>query len=92
MRLLGIGALIGVTLAIGCSSTGSTNAAPKGMGATPEKGLAISVDRLAVPYCPECEMSFRQFAIRDTLTYDGKLYGFCSEGCKASFAQRMGIN
>ncbi|MCX8111736.1 MAG: hypothetical protein N3E49_00840 [Bacteroidia bacterium] len=53
--------------------------------------LEIPVEQLILPYCPECEMSFHRFPIADTLTYDGKLYGFCSEGCKKAFAKRMGI-
>jgi len=50
--------------------------------------LEIPLDRLALPYCPECEMSFERFPIADTLTYEGKLYGFCSEGCKKAFQEK----
>ncbi|GIV24770.1 MAG: hypothetical protein KatS3mg026_0462 [Bacteroidia bacterium] len=53
------------------------------------KILAIPLDKLAVPYCPECEMSFERFPIADTLTYEGKLYGFCSEGCKKAFQEKQ---
>ncbi|MCX7979983.1 MAG: hypothetical protein N3A68_02915 [Bacteroidia bacterium] len=47
--------------------------------------IAFPVESLAVPYCPECEMSFHKFPIRDTLHYDGKIYGFCSKECKEAF-------
>jgi YHS domain-containing protein len=59
--------------------------------ATPEAGLNIAPDALAVPYCPECEMRFPPHKIADTMRYEGKLYGFCSQACKRSFAQRMGV-
>lgn len=58
---------------------------------TTEKSLTIPVEQLALPYCPECEMRFSQFPVADTLTYDKKIYGFCSEGCKKAFSKRMGI-
>jgi endogenous inhibitor of DNA gyrase (YacG/DUF329 family) len=54
------------------------------------KGLDIPVERLALPYCPECEMHFGRFPIQDTTTHHGKLYGFCSKGCKEAFIKRMG--
>jgi YHS domain-containing protein len=59
---------------------------------TAKEGLSIPPSSLAVPYCPECEMKFPPHKIMDTLTYDGKLYGFCSSACKASFAKRMGVD
>lgn len=57
---------------------------------SPDAGpiLQIPLDRLAVPYCPECEMSFERFPIADTLSYEAKLYGFCSEGCKKAFQEK----
>ncbi|MGM5630526.1 YHS domain-containing protein [Apibacter raozihei] len=33
---------------------------------------------------PVCEMSTSEH-LKDTLTYQGKLYGFCSENCKEEF-------
>lgn len=57
----------------------------------PEKGLDLPVEKLSVPYCPECEMRFDKFPIADTITYQNKLYGFCSKECKSSFKNRMGI-
>lgn len=52
--------------------------------------IDLPIEKLALPYCPECQMNFHRFPVADTLTYDGKLYGFCSEGCKEAFAKRMG--
>ncbi|MEN3041438.1 MAG: hypothetical protein ABDH66_07875 [Bacteroidia bacterium] len=77
---------IGLTM---CSSPSSTTPSAENMKAT--KSIAIPIEQLALPYCPECEMRFTQFPIADTLTYDNKIYGFCSEGCKKAFSKRMGI-
>lgn len=33
---------------------------------------------------PVCEMEMPKF-LKDTLTYDGELYGFCHESCKNTF-------
>jgi len=71
-------------------SAGSTQSKPRQM-TTATSGLPIPPESLAVPYCPECEMKFPPHLITDTLTYAGKLYGFCSPECKASFAKRMGL-
>ncbi|MCS7152798.1 MAG: hypothetical protein N2253_00935 [Bacteroidia bacterium] len=81
MRLL----LGGVALLLGCS--GSPSSSPDMVA---KKSLNISVEKLALPYCPICEMRFSHYPVADTLTYDGKLYGFCSEGCKEAFIKRMG--
>lgn len=71
-------------------SAGSTQSESRQM-TTATAGLPIPPESLAVPYCPECEMKFPPHPIMDTLTYAGKLYGFCSPECKASFAKRMGL-
>ncbi len=87
--------LIALLFLISCQTTspGSSEGAqsePRQM-ATATSGLPIPPESLAVPYCPECEMKFPPHKIMDTLTYQGKLYGFCSSECKASFAKRMGL-
>lgn len=33
---------------------------------------------------PICEMSTAKY-LKDTTVYKGKIFGFCSEGCKSSF-------
>ncbi|MDW8236584.1 MAG: hypothetical protein RMK98_08215 [Bacteroidia bacterium] len=87
MRWRGIG--LGVLfVVVGCQSSSTS---PTSSMQVPEKGLAIPVEKLSVPYCPECEMHFDKFAIADTIIHQDKLYGFCSKECKASFKKRMGI-
>lgn len=76
--------LVAVGLLISCG-----NPPPEASTMQAKKSLNIPVEKLALPYCPECEMHFSRFPIADTLTYDGKLYGFCSEGCKEAFVKRM---
>ena len=81
---------LGGCQAASSDSAGSTQSKPRQMTTT-TAGLPIPPESLAVPYCPECEMKFPPHLITDTLTYAGKLYGFCSPECKASFAKRMGL-
>ena len=50
------------------------------------KGIEISPDKLAIKLDPVCQMPMDQHPISDTITYQGKLYGFCSSGCKEAFA------
>ncbi|MGQ9863852.1 MAG: hypothetical protein ACUVRD_05150 [Bacteroidia bacterium] len=40
------------------------------------------------PYCAVCKMSFYEYPIADTLTHQGKLYGFCSVECKKIFLRQ----
>ncbi len=47
--------------------------------------LEISPDQLSIKIDPVCQMSMEQHPIADTATYKGKLYGFCSTGCKEAF-------
>lgn len=73
----------------GCSGSPSSQAQTESMKA--HRQLQIPIEQLALPYCPECEMSFQKFPIADTMTYNAKLYGFCSEPCKEAFKERMGV-
>ncbi|NOX38574.1 MAG: YHS domain-containing protein [Calditrichaeota bacterium] len=52
--------------------------------AAPAK-MDISVDMLATNMDPNCGMKLTTESIKDTAVYEGKLYGFCSSGCKESF-------
>ncbi|MCX7607084.1 MAG: hypothetical protein N2170_07470 [Bacteroidia bacterium] len=79
-----VGILFALAGWLACSSPSPTAGS---MGEV--QGIHISVDRLALPYCPECEMHFGRYPVADTLTYEGKLYGFCSQGCKEAFVKRM---
>ncbi|HXH17464.1 MAG TPA: YHS domain-containing protein [Chitinophagales bacterium] len=47
--------------------------------------IDVSPDKLSVKLDPVCQMSMDQHPIADTMTYQGKLYGFCSPGCKEAF-------
>lgn len=51
-----------------------------------EKTLDISADKLASAKDPVCGMAVSG-GITDTLSYNGKLYGFCGSGCKDSFKE-----
>lgn len=50
-----------------------------------EKSLDVTPDMLALEIDPNCGMDLHQHAIKDTAIYQGRLYGFCSEGCKEAF-------
>ncbi len=45
--------------------------------------IALTVDQLDVKIDPVCQMT--KFEVADTMTYQGKLYGFCNPGCKDDF-------
>ena len=34
-----------------------------------------------------CKMDIKKFGVSDTVTYKGKLYGFCSKMCKDEFVK-----
>ena len=46
--------------------------------------IKIDVKTLAMDIDPECKMSLSE-GVGDTATVNGKLYGFCSAGCKSSY-------
>ena len=48
------------------------------------EGIKIETASLARPDDPVCGMSVKE-GVNDTATVDGKLYGFCSSGCKDEF-------
>lgn len=48
------------------------------------KTIKVDLKTLATDIDPECKMSLKD-GVGDTATVNGKLYGFCSEGCKNSF-------
>ena len=61
-----------------CGQTAKTDNAEK------EKvKIALTVDQLDVKIDPVCQMT--KFEVADTMTYNGKLYGFCNPGCKDEF-------
>ncbi len=50
--------------------------------------ISIPLEKLAMPTDTICGMSLAD-GIGDTLQVGDKLYGFCSSGCKASFAEQI---
>lgn len=48
-----------------------------------ETKIEFAVDKLDVKIDPVCQM--KKFEVADTMTYKGKLYGFCNPGCKEDF-------
>lgn len=70
--------------AVALSSCGNSDS--KQMATTKTKeAIIITPDKLAVKIDPVCQMSMENHPIADTLTYNGKLYGFCSDGCMNDF-------
>jgi YHS domain-containing protein len=49
-----------------------------------EKTINIDASKLAMAKDPVCGMSLKSSA-GDTVTYNGKFYGFCSKDCKDEF-------
>lgn len=63
---------------VSCGQTAKTDNADK------EKvKIALTVEQLDVKIDPVCQMT--KFEVADTMTYQGKLYGFCNPGCKNEF-------
>jgi YHS domain-containing protein len=60
-------------------------AVPTEMGAS-EKKLAVDSKTLAIENDLVCGMPIKH-AVADTVTYQGKLYGFCSAECKHAFTE-----
>lgn len=51
-----------------------------------EKNM-IEVSTLSVDADPVCHMKLGEGSIADTVTYEGKVYGFCAPGCKEKFME-----
>ena len=49
--------------------------------------IAVPAEKLATLKDPICEMDVKADALADTASYQGKLYGFCSKSCRASFVE-----
>ena len=57
----------------------------KSTAPAPKKTIDIAVASLALKIDPVCGMPAKKGEIGDTATYEGKIYGFCSSGCKEEF-------
>jgi len=77
-------ALVIAVFTFGCSqSNTSSDSKPP----VEEKKINVSVSQLATNTDLSCGMKFSSDGqIGDTMTYNGKLYGFCSKECRDNFA------
>lgn len=76
-------------LAILFAACQENSANKAGHAASHQHGTAsehASVVALDVTVDPICEMEVTAESAADTAFYKGKVYGFCSEDCKAKFA------
>ncbi len=81
MKTLILSSIFSMTLLLlSCGSSGH-----QGMNTGDSKKLDITPDKLDIKLDPVCQMSMEKFAIADTVTYKGKLIGFCNTGCKTEF-------
>jgi YHS domain-containing protein len=78
-------AFAAITFSFGCSQqTKTTDNTPT---STEQKKINVSVSQLATTTDLSCGMKFTSDGqIGDTMTYNGKLYGFCSKECRDNFA------
>lgn len=65
--------IISALFFIGCGGGGETN-------------LKVTTEELSANIDPVCQMSLENH-IADTVHYKGKIYGFCSSGCKKAFEE-----
>lgn len=49
-----------------------------------KKKIEINLSTFSSTIDPVCEMDLK-YALEDTLSINGKLYGFCSSGCKQQY-------
>ncbi len=66
-------------------SCGGEKKAEQAAQTTVEKKMSITTDMLTTAKDPVCGMELTNESIADTAIYNGQLYGFCSEECKAKF-------
>lgn len=73
-------------VATACNNQSNTTAAPKEKMATEAVAVDSALAKLsfASKKDPSCGMPLKA-GLKDTTTYNGKLYGFCSEECKRDF-------
>lgn len=81
--------LAGIMVAgIACNSEGSQHADIKSASVDTVVKKDFSNVVFASQRDTTCRMPLRA-GIEDTLHFDGKIYGFCSKGCKDAFAERL---
>lgn len=62
----------------------------KSTAPVPKKVIDISLSSLSSKTDPVCDMMLKQGDVSDTASYQGKMYGFCSSGCKEEFLKNPG--
>ena len=74
-------------LVFGCSQQTKTDSTTPSQTTETKKPVISSLSQLAASTDLNCGMKFTSAEdVKDTMTYNGKLYGFCSKECKESFA------
>lgn len=59
--------------------------------ANPELRATVAVESLSVAIDPVCGMTVTQANLAGIATFEGKTFGFCSEGCKEAFEKEPGV-
>jgi YHS domain-containing protein len=78
-------AVAAITFGFGCSQ--QTKTTDDTQSSTAQKKINVSISQLATTTDLSCGMKFvSDGQIGDTMTYNGKLYGFCSKECRDNFA------
>ncbi len=86
LLILTVIVFVGLMVLVACSGEkkAGEQAATKTEAAAEQK-LDITPDMLATPVDLACGMDLKNHEIADTAIYHGKVYGFCSSDCKATF-------
>ncbi|MCH8904954.1 MAG: YHS domain-containing protein [Bacteroidetes bacterium] len=63
------------------------NSTESSSGESSSEGLNLTGNDVVAHIDHVCRMDMNKYAILDTLTYKGELYGFCSIGCKEGFLE-----
>lgn len=86
MRVIAVFVFLAAFALINCSGNQRSQQEGEGMQEQLQQaGISIDPAMLAVEKCLPCGMDLREHAIMDTVTYEGKLYGFCSTADKEKF-------
>lgn len=67
-----------------CGGNGNKAEEHEDHGMEMAEALDVEVDNKIDPIC---NMEMKEGMVRDTIHYNGNLYGFCSKSCKETFAK-----
>jgi len=79
--------LLATGLVLGACNQKASSPKADDKPATESKAVKIKLADLASNKDYNCGMPLEEGAIADTISYQGKIYGFCSSECKADFAK-----